>query len=71
MSPRETRSRGKNTPMRIDEATKRVINMLAGEMQRATGRTISFNEALWEFLKQHRPDLTAEAVKIIESEQAK
>ena len=54
--------------MRIDEATKRVINMLAGEMQRETGRTVSFNEALWEFLQLHRPDLTEEAVRIVNAE---
>ena len=55
--------------MRIDEATKRVINMLAGEMQRETGRTISFNEALWELLRLHRPDLTEQAVRMINAEQ--
>lgn len=70
MQPRKVRSRGKNTPMRIDEATKRVINMIAGEMQRETGKTISFNDALWEFLNQHRPDLTEEALRIIDQEES-
>jgi hypothetical protein len=55
--------------MRIDEATKRVINMIAGEMQRESGQTVSFNEALWEFLNKHRPDLTGEALRIIEQEE--
>ncbi|MBZ0297779.1 MAG: hypothetical protein K8L99_34810 [Anaerolineae bacterium] len=65
---KNARARGKNTPMRLDEATKRVINMIAGEMQRETGETTSFNDALWAFLCQNRPDLAEEALTIIERE---
>lgn len=50
--------KGKSTPMRIDEATRRVINMMAGEYQSQTGKNVSANDALWKFLEEHRPDLT-------------
>lgn len=69
ISLKNSRARGKNTPMRLDEATKRVINMIAGEMQRETGETISFNDALWAFLCHHRPELAEQALQIVEREQ--
>ncbi len=61
---------GKNTPMRIDEATKRAVNILAGQMQQATGKTITFNDALWALLNEHRPDLAEKALELIRAEES-
>jgi len=53
----------KSSPMRIDELTKRAIMMLAAEMQRESGESVSANDALMKLLEQVRPDLLEEAKK--------
>lgn len=57
-------AKGKSTPMRIDELTKRVVMMLAAEMQRETGESVSANDALLKLLEETRPDLVEEAKKV-------
>lgn len=53
--------KGQTTPMRIDTRTRKVINKIAAEYQFKTGKNWSANDALWQFLKEHRPDLIDEA----------
>lgn len=51
----------KNTMMRAKSLTIRVVNIIAGEIQAETGKTVSANDAIMEFVKLHRPDIIEKA----------
>lgn len=58
----------KSMPMRVSEKTRRAINMIAAELQLETGDTISADNALWQFIEDHAPEIARRAVDIAESD---
>lgn len=56
----------KTVPMRVDTRTLRAINMLAGEQQLKTGGKLSANDAVWELIREHRPDIAERAEAVLE-----
>lgn len=53
-----------SSPMRVDNKTKRAINILAAELQAQRGEPVSADEALWTFIEKHRPDVTERAIAL-------
>ena len=53
--------------MRVEPKVMRAVNILAGERQVETGENISISEAIWDFIKAHRPDVANRADNIGEN----
>ena len=63
---------GKATSMRIDEKVRTALAVIVGEVQVETGaHKISVNDALWEFVKKHRPDIAQRAEQIAKDNDSK
>ena len=43
--------------MRVEPKVQRAVTRLAGEMQAEKGESVSISDALWAFIREHRPDL--------------
>jgi hypothetical protein len=53
--------------VRVKEWTLKAINILAGEIQQATGTNISADDAIWSLINDNRPDIANKALLVSRS----
>lgn len=56
--------------MRQDARTKFAVNLIMGRLATESGQKLSAADALWEFIKQHDPELAAKAQALADKEEA-
>ena len=54
--------------MRIKEQTLRLLRMFAGEIQMQSGKNITDDDAIYNLIKQFRPDLIERLKEVEEKE---
>lgn len=54
--------------MRMSDTTIRLVNMIAAKMQLESGRNVSADAALLQFIVDHYDDLPEEAQRLIDEE---
>lgn len=62
------RDMGESVQVRASELTRLAVILFGGEVQRDTGKQLSWNDTLLAFLEAERPDLLDKAQKILSGE---
>lgn len=59
----------KTTTMRIDAKVQTALAIIVGEVQAEKAiHNLSTNDALWEFIGKHRPDIAERVVVLMDSQ---
>ena len=65
-------SMAKTTTMRIDTKVQTALAIIAGEVQvEKAVHNLSANDALWEFIGKHRPDIVERVTALMKLQQQK
>jgi hypothetical protein len=65
-------SMAKTTTIRVDTKVKTALAIIVGEVQVEKAiHNLSTNDALWNFIEQHRPDIAERVVELMGSQREK